>query len=193
MTMENGPARPGWGSGTVGGVRVVAGTARGLRLRAPMGRATRPTSDRVREATFNALESLGALRGAVVLDVFAGSGALGIEALSRGASRAVFVDDDPRALAMVRANLAVTGLARSASVVRADALRYLEGHGEGADVALLDPPYRFDDAAWGRLLAAVDVEVAMLESDRAIEVGDGWDVLRSKRYGATVVVLARRR
>ncbi|MBA2439002.1 MAG: 16S rRNA (guanine(966)-N(2))-methyltransferase RsmD [Acidimicrobiia bacterium] len=174
-------------------MRVVAGTARGRRIAAPPGRLTRPTGDRVREATFNALQSLGALRGAEVLDLFAGSGALGIEALSRGATRATFVDDDPRALAVVRANLAATGLAGSARVVQADALHYLGGDGDDVDLALLDPPYRFDDEAWGRLLGAVDAELAVLESDRTIEVGERWDVLRLKRYGATVVTLARHR
>jgi 16S rRNA (guanine966-N2)-methyltransferase len=147
----------------------------------------------VREATFNALESLGALRGAAVLDLFAGSGALGIEALSRGASRVTFVDDDPQALDVVRANLAATGLAASASVVRADALSYLGEDRDRVDLALLDPPYRFGDEAWTRLVAAVDAELAVLESDRAIEVGARWEVLRSKRYGGTVVALARRR
>jgi len=147
----------------------------------------------VREATFNALHSLGVLRGAAVLDLFAGSGALGIEALSRGALRATFVDDDPRALAVVRANLATTGLAASASVVRADALRYLGEDREDVDVALVDPPYRFDDDAWGRLLDALDAKLVVVESDRTIEVGPRWEVLRSKRYGATVVALARRR
>lgn len=171
-------------------MRVVAGTARGRRIQAPPGRSTRPTGDRVREATFNALESLDALRGADVLDLFAGSGALGIEALSRGASRATFVDDDPRALAVVRANLAATGLAASAAVVQADALHY---RGDRVDLALLDPPYRYDDEAWQCLLSTVDAELAVLEADRTIEVGERWEVLRSKRYGATVVALARRR
>ena len=174
-------------------MRVVAGTARGRRIAAPPGRLTRPTGDRVREATFNALESLGAIRGAEVLDLFAGSGALGIEALSRGATRATFVDDDPGALAVVRANLAATGLGGSARVVQADALHYLGRDVDHVDLALLDPPYRFDDEAWGRLLGAVDAERAVIESDRTIEVGERWEVLRSKRYGATVVTLAQRR
>jgi 16S rRNA (guanine966-N2)-methyltransferase len=89
-------------------VRVVAGAARGRPLRAPAGRGTRPTSDRVREAMFSMLASMDALEGAVVVDLFAGSGALGIEALSRGAGRAVFVDDDRSALDAVQANLALT-------------------------------------------------------------------------------------
>ena len=172
-------------------MRVVAGTARGRRLAAPAGSATRPTGDRVREATFNALESLGALRGAEVLDLFAGSGALGVEALSRGAARVTFVDDDPRALAVVRANLAATGLAGSAEVVRSDALRFLAEEPGDFEVALLDPPYRFDDEAWERLLGVVPADLVVLESDRTIEVGPDWEVLRSKRYGGTVVALVR--
>ena len=172
-------------------MRVVAGTVRGRRLATPAGGATRPTSDRVREATFNALESLGALRGAEVLDLFAGSGALGIEALSRGAARATFVDDDPRALAVVRANLATTGLAAFAEVVRSDALRFLAEEPGAFGVAMLDPPYRFDDEAWRRLLGVVPADLVVVESDRTIEVGPNWEVLRSKRYGGTVVALVR--
>ncbi len=181
------------GSGTVGPVRVVAGTAGGRHLAGPPGRGTRPTGDRVREATFNALDSLGAVEGAAVLDLFAGSGALGIEALSRGAARATFVDHDPRVLAVVRANLAATGLARLATVIRSDALRFLTDERSGSfDLALLDPPYRFDDRAWRDLLAHVDAPLVVAESDRAVDPGPGWRLLRSRRYGATVVVLARR-
>ena len=172
---------------------MVAGTARGRRLVAPAGNATRPTSDRVREATFNALDSLRAVRGAEVLDLFAGSGALGIEALSRGASRVTFVDHDPRALTVVRANLGATGLAEAARVVRSDALHFLAEARGVFDLVLLDPPYRFDDESWGRLLAGVASKVVVLESDRPIDVGPDWEVLRSKRYGSTVVDLVRSR
>ena len=86
-------------------MRVIAGTARGLRLDAPPGRSTRPTLDRVRESIFNALTSADLLAGSVVLDAFAGSGALGIEALSRGAETCVFVERDRAALAALRSNL----------------------------------------------------------------------------------------
>ena len=91
-------------------MRVVAGSARGRRLQTPPGLDVRPTTDRVREATFNALGSMGVVDGARVLDLFAGSGALGIEALSRGAEHVTFVDTSPRALEAVRANLAGCGL-----------------------------------------------------------------------------------
>ena len=165
----------------------MAGSARGRRLQAPPGRSVRPTGDRVREAVFSSLESLGAVEGASALDLFAGTGALGIEALSRGAASATFVDDDHPALESVAANLAATGLGQQATVVRDDALRFL-GRAGRFDLALVDPPYAFD--AWAALLEALRAGVAVLESDREIEVGDRWRVLRTKRYADTVVTLA---
>jgi 16S rRNA (guanine966-N2)-methyltransferase len=172
-------------------MRVIAGTAKGRRLGAPAGDTTRPTADRVREATFNALTSLAAVDG-TVLDLFAGSGALGIEALSRGAASATFVDTDARAIAAVRANLEATGLDGRATIVRNDALRFLASRPERFDLALLDPPYTFADADWAGLLAALDADVAVLESDREVAVPAPWQVLRSKRYGGTVVAIAQR-
>lgn len=172
---------------------MVAGTVRGRRLATPRGAAVRPTTDRVREATFNALTSLDAVEGVTVVDLFAGSGALGIEALSRGARAATFVDDDPEALTCVRANLASTGLDGAATVVRSDALRFLASRPERFDLALLDPPYSFDDRAWSSLLAGLDAGLAVLESDREIGVGSRWEPVRVKRYGATVVTLVRLR
>lgn len=117
-------------------MRIVAGRWGGRHLRAPAGRSTRPTSDRVREALFSIL---GPLEGAAVLDLFAGSGALGLEALSRGAAGAEFVDRDPRAVAAVRENLEALGA--QASVHRRDALAYLRAGPGPFDLAFLDPPY----------------------------------------------------
>jgi 16S rRNA (guanine966-N2)-methyltransferase len=174
-------------------MRVVAGTARGRRLVAPPGRTVRPTGDRVREATFNALTSLDALDGASVVDLFAGSGALGIEALSRGAQAATFVDADRRALDCVRANLASTGLADGATVVCSDASRFVASRAEHFDLALLDPPYGFDDEAWASLLAGLGADLAVLESDREVDAGSRWQPVRVKRYGATVVTIVRLR
>lgn len=168
----------------------MAGSARGRRLAVPPGDAVRPTADRVREATFNALGSLGAVEGATVLDLFAGSGAMGIEALSRGAAAATFVDRDQKALATVRANLEATGLAAGATVVRADAARWLPDAGR-YDLAVLDPPYATTDAAWAELLGGLDAGVAVLESDREMSVPERWGILRSRSYGGSVVVLAR--
>jgi 16S rRNA (guanine966-N2)-methyltransferase len=171
-------------------MRVVAGSAGGLRLVAPPGRDTRPTSDRVREATFNALGSLGAIEGAHVLDLYAGSGAMGIEALSRGAAHATFVERDRAAIDAIRANLATTGLDASASVVPADATSFVASHPGDFDVALLDPPYGFE--GWVELLATLPAELAVVESDRSVEPGEGWAVVRSRRYGTTVVGIFRR-
>ncbi|MGI8939103.1 MAG: 16S rRNA (guanine(966)-N(2))-methyltransferase RsmD [Iamia sp.] len=175
-------------------MRVVAGTARGLRLMAPEGRGTRPTTERVREATFNALGSLGAVEGARVLDAFAGSGALGIEALSRGAAHCTFVDADRVARAAVEANLATTRLAEGAKVVNGDAATFLARSEDRWDLVLLDPPHAGTD--WAALLGVVAGALApdalvVAESDRTVideAEGDGtWSVLREKRYGGTVV------
>ena len=146
----------------------------------------RPTSDRVREAVFSSLESMGAVRGASVVDLFAGSGALGIEALSRGASSATFVDNDRTAVAAVEANLASTGLA-GGTVVRADALRWLDGN-VAIDLALVDPPYSFN--GWERLFSRINTKLLVAESNRELERPDGWAYLKIKRYGGTVVHLA---
>lgn len=178
-------------------MRVVAGSARGLRLDAPAGRGTRPTTDRVREATFNALHSAGAVVGAEVLDAFAGSGALGIEALSRGAAHCTFVESDRAARAVVEANLAATRLADRATVVGADARRHLGTTPDTYDLVLLDPPHAGTD--WATLLDALAPRlgpggVVVAESDHPVldaatgETGEGpWAVLREKRYGGTVV------
>src|SRR5262245_1880441 len=132
-------------------MRVVAGQARGRRLTSPKGSDTRPTSDRVREATFNALRSIDAIDGARVADLFAGSGALGIEALSRGAASCVFVERDPAAIAVIEDNIARTEVA-GATVVRADVMRWITGRTPPLDLVLADPPYAFDD--WPALLDA---------------------------------------
>jgi 16S rRNA (guanine966-N2)-methyltransferase len=168
-------------------MRIVTGTARGRRLVTPPGLEVRPTTDRVREAVFNALGSLDVLHDAVVLDLFAGSGALGIEALSRGASHVTFVDSSPQALRAVRENLETCTMASDATVVRGDALEFLARSGTHVDLALLDPPYGFDE--WDALLAALDADVLVIESDRRIEPGPGAEVLRQRRYGGTVVTI----
>src|SRR5436190_12141863 len=125
-------------------MRVVSGSAKGRRLQAPKGTYTRPTSDRVREAIFNTLGSLGGIEGAAVADLFAGSGALGIEALSRGAAHVTFVDHDRHAVATIKANLAATGFDGQSRVVTGDVLGWLAAASAAAfDVVLIDPPYDF--------------------------------------------------
>ncbi len=173
-------------------MRVVAGSAGGRRLHTPPGRRLRPTSERVREAVFASLASRGAIAGAKVLDLFAGTGALGIEALSRGASTATFVDADETAIAMVRANLLRIGFTEHATVVRGDAVRFVEeaaDAGHAFDLVLADPPYVFGD--WPRLLNRLPTPVAVLESDRPIDPGPGWSA-HTRRYGDSVVTLAHR-
>ena len=118
-------------------MRIVGGSRKGARIFAPKGSDTRPTSDRVREAVFSIL---GTVDGLAVLDLFAGSGALGLEALSRGAASATFVESDPAALEAIERNLAKLQL-EGASVVRGDALKHLARTAERYDLVFLDPPY----------------------------------------------------
>jgi len=160
---------------------------------APAGTATRPTPDRVREATFNALGSLGAVTHATVLDLYAGSGALGIEALSRGAAQCTFVDAARAARDAVAANLAACGMTERATVLAAPAERALADwarDGTRFDLALLDPPYEFE--GWDELLGALRADLAVAEAARGVEPADGWEVLREKRYGRTHVTILQR-
>jgi 16S rRNA (guanine966-N2)-methyltransferase len=140
---------------------------------------------------FSMLTSMDAIEGARVLDLYAGSGALGIEALSRGAESAVFVDDDPVAVAAVRANLEVVGeSAGSAEVVLGDAVRFA-GTAAQVDLTLADPPYRFD--GWVGLLDALQPRTGLLVAETGAdwEPGPGWETVKVKRYGGTVVTVAQ--
>lgn len=168
-------------------MRIVAGSARGRRLQSPPGSDTRPTTDRVREAVFNSLNSAGVIAGATVLDLFAGSGAMGLEALSRGASAAIFVESAPAALKVLRANIDDLGFGDAATIVPADALAYLDA-APRVDVAVCDPPYSFDD--WPAILDRLDAEVVVVESDRPVALGERWASFKQGRYAATVVELA---
>ncbi|MCB0997061.1 MAG: RsmD family RNA methyltransferase [Acidimicrobiales bacterium] len=170
-------------------MRIVAGSARGRSITVPRGRHVRPSLERVREAVFNALHSLGLVVGASYADLFAGSGALGLEALSRGAASAVFIDNDKRSLAAVRHNLEAFGFDGRSRVLPGDALR-LAPTLDPVDVALCDPPYSFD--AWSELLEGLPAQVAVIESDRAVDPGSGWAILREKAYGSSVVTIVRR-
>lgn len=185
---------------TMTAVRVVAGTLRGRAIEAPPGTATRPTTDRTREAMFNALVSLGAVQDAVVLDVFAGSGALGIEALSRGATMCTFVEQDSKAVEVIRRNLRVLGLVDRSSVVAARVETALASI-RNQDLVLVDPPYRYDGEQWLVLIDALDrvigdSGVVVLESgsslDHILEQRNQWEVVRSRKYGRTWVTFLRR-
>ncbi|MGE0682641.1 MAG: 16S rRNA (guanine(966)-N(2))-methyltransferase RsmD [Candidatus Binatia bacterium] len=125
-------------------MRIVSGSAGGLHLKVPKGHRTRPTADQVREAIFNILASRFSLAGIAVLDLFAGTGALGIEALSRGARSAVFIDASPEAQRVILANLKVTGLRQQGRVIRAYAakgIKVVEEQGLLFGGVFLDPPY----------------------------------------------------
>ena len=169
-------------------MRVVAGELRGRRIEAPPGTDTRPTTDKVREATFNALGSLDLVRDALVVDLFAGSGALGIEALSRGAEHCTFVERDRSALRTLRDNLDALGLVGRATVVPGDAL--VRARGVAADLVLADPPYGFE--AWDELLAKIDAPFVVAESGRELADVAGWSTQRAKRYGRTWVTFLER-
>ncbi len=173
-------------------VRIVAGTARGRRIEAPEGRITRPTLDRVRQAIFNALDARELVRDAVVLDLFGGSGALALEAMSRGATGATVVEADRAAVTFVRRNAESLGFADDVRVVRSDVLRWLVGGGANAlqpTLVLADPPY--DWSNWPELFASLpaSVDCVVAETGVPLPAQLGWDVEREKRYGGTIVTM----
>jgi len=169
-------------------VRVVAGSRKGHRIDAPKGIVTRPTSDRVREAVFSIL---GSLEGARVLDLFAGSGAMGLEALSRGAAGCVFVDSDRRAARVIQSNLEKLRLT-GAVVVTRDAVAALRDEREfdrRFDLVLADPPYedwgRYEESL-GELVPAVmaDDGLVVVETAERIEPALPLDLVTARRYGS---------
>ena len=181
-------------------MRIVAGIARGRRLRAPKGRLVRPTADRVKEAVFSILESRQGCAGRSILDLFAGAGTLGIEALSRGASEAVFVEPSRAAADAIHANLEATGLVGEVLEMPADrAIKRLAGSGRRFGGVFIDPPYgegwiaRTLDA-----LAAADLVTGggwiVVEHGRseppAVEIGGLVQEL-TRRYGDTHIALYR--
>ena len=176
------------GVGIVRRMRVVAGELGGRKLVSPDGTSTRPTTDRVREAMFNSLASSGVLDGALVADLFAGTGAIGIEALSRGAERCTFVERDRTALRALGENIDTLDLSDRSRVLTSDALAVASAI--DADIVFADPPYDFD--AWDRLIGAVRADLMVTESGRPISCPDGWTVTREKRYGRTWLTFLQR-
>ena len=181
-------------------MRVVGGRCKGVRLASFRGRSIRPTSDKVREAVFNILANMLDL-GSVgkVLDLFAGTGAMGIEALSRGAAGAVFVDSDQRAIGIIRKNLEASGLAASARVLKRDfksAVGCLSASGETFGLVFIDPPYDSSlapVALEGLLDSGVLAHggLVVVETSRMSPLGTaiGYEVLDERRYGDTLVYL----
>ena len=183
--------------------RIIAGRAKGRRLRVPRGSGTRPTSDRVREALFSALDAaVGSWAGLRVADLYAGSGALGLEALSRGAEHVMLVESDPRTASVARENVAAVGLPGATVVTRSvSAVVRDTAAGSPYDVVLLDPPYALagDDvtAVLDALVARgwlADDAVVVVERDRRsppLRWPAGLRPDRERRYGETVLHYAR--
>ena len=169
-------------------MRIIAGTYRGHRIAAPKGRDTRPTSDRVRENAFNLI---GPIEGADVLDLFAGSGAMGLEALSRGAASATFVESDREACRVINANLDKLHL--HATVLQQDVLRAIAGDRRTYDLVLCDPPYGYDHSRLIPHLARLLAEDGLLVYESAgredpPDVPD-LEVRTSRRYGSARLTL----
>jgi 16S rRNA (guanine966-N2)-methyltransferase len=176
-------------------VRIVAGTRKGHRIAAPKGTATRPTGDRVREAAFNLV---GSVDDAVVLDLFAGSGAMGLEALSRGARRCVFVESDRAACKVIEANLEKLRLS-GALVLSRDAIQVLREEGAAGrqyDLVLVDPPYGEWERLEGSLAGLLPPVLAsdgllLVETDARTEPILPLDLVTSRRYGSARLTLFR--
>lgn len=180
-------------------MRVISGSARGRRLQAPRGMRVRPTSDRVKEALFSIIVSReGSLEGKRVLDLCAGTGGLGIEALSRGACEALFVDNHRESVALITRNIELAGCAGKGRVLPREALaalKELEGHGERFQLVFLDPPYRQGLAA--QLLKALadsrildDTALVVAEFATGEDLPETFGALREcdrRRYGDTTI------
>ena len=174
-------------------MRVVAGAYGGRRIEAPRGKATRPTSDRVREALFSILGDVG---GARVLDLFAGSGALGIEALSRGAAQAAFVDSDAHAIAAIHRNLDAIGV--EAPVYRRDAFAWLRDAADTFDLVFADPPYSSAGRTAGRLSELLpplltENSLTVTESDKRDPLLLALPLVDERTYGDTRIAIHRGR
>ena len=173
-------------------MRIIAGALRGRRFNAPPDDATRPTTDRVRESIFNLLHSRMELQGASVLDLFAGSGGLSLEALSRGAARAVLVEYNPKAVRTAKENAAGLGVADRVRAVRGNAVTFLERPPAGRyDLIFADPPYDLDAVATMPDAARKHAPAGwlVLEHDKRLDFADHPALDTSRRYGRTVVSL----
>ena len=179
-------------------MRVISGSARGKTLKTPKGQHTRPTADRVKEALFSIIQF--DLPGAIVLDLFGGTGQLGIEALSRGADRASFVDEREDACRLISENLRITGFDKQATVIRSDYLAYLRTVRDKFDIILLDPPYA--EVFLENSLKMI-TEIDILQSGGIIvterPVGkpllldfDGFSRSKDYKYGNTLLTLYRK-
>ena len=175
-------------------MRVISGSARGRKLLSLEGEATRPTTDRVKESMFNLC--MDYVRSAAVLDLFAGSGALGIEALSRGAEKCTFVENASDALDVVRKNLENTRLSDAAHIHRGDAISFLDKTKETYSLIFLDPPY--DGGFYIPVLSKIrekgilqndGILVMEMRADMEISLPEGFSVLKERTYGKIKIVI----
>lgn len=178
-------------------MRVIAGSARGCALKAPAGMSTRPTTDRVKESMFAVIQF--EVQGQNVLDLFAGSGALGIEALSRGAAHAVFVDKNEKSVALIKENLKKTKLTDKALILKQDYLQALKGSSQKFGLVFLDPPYAL--GLYESALAAI-MEYGLLEEgglivmeydpSYEIKIPEGYAKDKEKKYGSTMLAFLKK-
>lgn len=176
-------------------MRIIAGSAKGIRLATPKNRGVRPTLDRVRESLFNILAPR--LADALVLDLFAGTGAVGIEALSRGAETAWFIDNDDRALSLVRQNLRLAKVEKQGRVLRRNlpgGLRDWTPAKGPFDIIYADPPHKFDDfqglsglVQQHGLLKSSGLLVLEHSSRRDVKLAGPWHATRTQRFGETML------
>ncbi len=175
------------GPKSVYNMRVIAGKCRSLQLKTPKGSNTRPTLDRIKETLFNIIQS--SIPGAVVADIFAGSGALGIEALSRGASRSFFIDNDPEALKCIEDNLVFTKLISSSVILKGDVFANLDRiSADHLDIIFIDPPYEkgYEEKLFDKLRTMNNIDeetLIILESSINKSFSfEGFDIIRIKDY-----------
>ena len=182
-------------------MRIAGGEWTGRNLKVPAGDAVRPTQDRVREALFSMLQF--ELQGANVLDLFAGSGSVGLEALSRGAARATFVELAPRHAACLRANIATVKAEDRCTVVKADVYAWLDTAAGAFDVAYADPPYALGaEQGYARVLARLaergvvkegGLFIAEMKGHQRPDESPAWDLVRDRVYGQTRIAVYRRK
>jgi 16S rRNA (guanine(966)-N(2))-methyltransferase RsmD len=177
-------------------MRIISGTSKGKRLATPKGQALRPTSDRVKESIFNILG--GVVEKKVVLDLFAGTGNLGIEALSRGAKRVVFVERGREAMRLIKSNLAQCGMVTVSEIMPKDVIRaigVLHQRREAFDLILMDPPYEkglIEKTLWKLQSHRIyhDDSILIIEHDRREPLPaelDGWNLIRQRKIGDTLI------
>ena len=177
-------------------MRIVAGSIRGKKLVSPIGETTRPTHERTREAVFSALQTL--VLGARVLDCFAGSGAMALEAISRGAESAVLIEMDQSAAQVIGQNIALCRMEKQARLLQGDAIQALEGLTGPFDLVLLDPPYgkglieqALEVLTRRSLLSSDAVLVAETAAGEELDVPEGLSIYKEKKYGKNLVRFIR--